>query len=381
MARFLLYMCIIAACGMVDAADDDAGVIYIIRHGEKKWALGCLSTQGEERAKALVSIFDGKPAATHDTFQVPRAIFANQYTDGIDCQRCKQTVTPISEALGIPINFTYGFPANLGGNPRAASAMKASLAAQGAGAVVLTAWEHVNIQFLAEDLGVAKSSVPNWPGSDYDTVYVLTFDGAQTLTSFKVAAENYTPPVLADTGLMTLASGAAVAASADDDGGAWTPWPDAGPSKHIPFEKSTDILGFEYLAGKNAQYGHADTWYPTWAADGNLYTPWTDGTVEGVKSSSDADAGGGRWRNGGNATTGFAVVRGDDPFALNVTDVHTYTSSAWPYKGRYPCGSLAVGGNATTPPTWYYGTYYLDNQNDTSTAGTTGPNPGPNCDK
>ena len=73
--------------------------------------------------------------------------------------------------------------------------------------------------------------------------------------------------------------------------------------------------------------------------------------------------------------------RGDDPFALNVTDVHTYTSSAWPYKGRYPCGSLAVGGNATTPPTWFYGTYYLDNQNDTSTAGTTGPNPGPNCDK
>ena len=119
----------------------------------------------------------------------------------------------------------------------------------------------------------------------------------------------------------------------------------------------------------------------TWAADGNLYTPWTDGTVEGVQSSSDADAGGGRWKHGGNATTGFATVYGDDPFKLNVTSVHTYTSSAWPYKGRYPCGSLAVGGDAATPPTWYYGTYYLDNQNDTSTAGRIGPNPGPNCDK
>jgi hypothetical protein len=23
----------------------------------------------------------------------------------------------------------------------------------------------------------------------------------------------------------------------------------------------------------------ADTWYPTWAADGNLYTPFADGVV------------------------------------------------------------------------------------------------------
>ena len=379
--RLIIGLCLILV-RLANAAG--GGTIYIIRHGEKKWALGCLSVKGEERAKALVDIFNGKPSATHDTFQPPRAIFANFYDDPIDCERCKQTVTPISEALGIPINFTYGFPAKLGGNTRAAQAMKDSLRAQDGAGVVLTAWEHVNIQFLAEDLGVAKSQVPNWPGTDYDTVYVLEFDSTQRLTSFRVAAENYTPPVL-DTAetppmMMTLASGAAVASPTGADAG-WTPWPDAGPRKNIPFPKSTDILGFEYLSGKNAAYGHADTWYPTWAADGNLYTPWTDGTVEGVQSSSDADAGGGRWKHGGNATTGFATVYGDDPFKLNVTSVHTYTSSAWPYKGRYPCGSLAVGGDAATPPTWYYGTYYLDNQNDTSTAGKIGPNPGPNCDK
>ena len=53
----------------------------------------------------------------------PRAIFANYYDDGIDCERCKQTVTPISQALDIPINFTYGFPAKLGGNAKAAQAI------------------------------------------------------------------------------------------------------------------------------------------------------------------------------------------------------------------------------------------------------------------
>ena len=41
------------------------------------------------------------------------------------------------------------------------------------GPVVLVAWEHVNIQWLTEDLGVPSTQIPSWPDSDYDTVYVL----------------------------------------------------------------------------------------------------------------------------------------------------------------------------------------------------------------
>ena len=69
--------------------------------------------------------------------------------------------------------------------------MKASLKATGG--PLLVAWEHVNIQYLVADLGVDKAEIPNWANSDYDSVYVLTFDPtSQELASFAHAAENYT---------------------------------------------------------------------------------------------------------------------------------------------------------------------------------------------
>ena len=88
----------------------------------------------------------------------------------------------------------YGYNKKLGGNQAAADAMKAALART---SPILTAWEHVNIQYLTADLGVDKAQIPEWKGSDYDTCYVLTFDAAtMALTDFRIAAENYQPPLL-----------------------------------------------------------------------------------------------------------------------------------------------------------------------------------------
>jgi len=162
--------------------------------------------------------------------------------------------------------------------------------------------------------------------------------------------------------------------------GNWTTWENK-PQEGIPWPKSKDLLGWEFLSGANPGYGSAshtansaDTWYPTWAADGNLYTPWTDGSViddeTGVRVSSGS---GGHSKEGYNSTTGQAVIVGGDPFALNITKVKTFTSSTFPYQGRYPCGSLFYKG------TWWYGTYYLDNPNVTIGPVYSGPNPGPNC--
>jgi len=74
--------------------------------------------------------------------------------------------------------------------------------------------------------------------------------------------------------------------------GQWVEWPNAPPTSTysnpgtIPFPKSKSLIGWEFKSGSNPGYGSgntldgsADTWYPTWAADGNLYTPWTDGSV------------------------------------------------------------------------------------------------------
>ena len=119
---------------------------------------------------------------------------------------------------------------------------------------------------------------------------------------------------------------------------AWPSQPPAG----IPFEASKELTGIAFT-GRHASYGHADTWYPSWAANGNMYSPWTDGEVNGVNSTS----------GGSKATTGYATILGDDPMNLKIADVATYPSSPAPYEGRYPDASLVYRG------VWYYGTYCL----------------------
>jgi len=115
-------------------------------------------------------------------------------------------------------------------------------------------------------------------------------------------------------------------------------WPSTPPAG-CPFQKSDTLVGVGFT-GHHAEYTGADTWYPSWAADGNLYSPWTDGNVNGLGSGS----------GGENATTGHATILGDDPLHLVVTNQGVFKSSPRPYEGRYPCGSLVYEG------VWYYGT-------------------------
>jgi hypothetical protein len=122
-------------------------------------------------------------------------------------------------------------------------------------------------------------------------------------------------------------------------GQVWSSEPPAG----IPFAASSELTGIVFT-GRFARYGNADTWFPTWASNGNLYSSWTDGKVNGVTSSS----------MGPKATTGYATILGDDPLHLTITNVDTYAASPLPYGGRYPAGGLVYNG------VWYYGTYLLD---------------------
>jgi hypothetical protein len=119
-------------------------------------------------------------------------------------------------------------------------------------------------------------------------------------------------------------------------------WPSQ-PPKDCPFEPSKTLTGVLFT-GVHSDYHCGDTWYPCWAADGNQYSPWTDGTTDGVGSGS----------GGEGATTGNAVLVGDDPLRLTIHNTAPpQHASPRPYEGRYPCGSLAYNG------VWYYGTYCL----------------------
>jgi hypothetical protein len=113
-----------------------------------------------------------------------------------------------------------------------------------------------------------------------------------------------------------------------------------------PFEPSKSLTGVRFT-GRHSDYRVGDTFYPSWASDGNMYSPWTDGTTDGIESWSG--------RGGGvKAETGHAVMIGDDPVNLVIKNTSPLKiASAKPYQGRYPAGSLVYNG------IWYYGTYCL----------------------
>jgi hypothetical protein len=111
-----------------------------------------------------------------------------------------------------------------------------------------------------------------------------------------------------------------------------------------PFEKSSNIVGIAFTR-RYASYTDADTWYPSWASDGNMYSGWTDGEI-GEESCHSS--------GGERAHTGNAKIIGDDPLNLQVISLGSCRASALPYKGRYPCANLVHNG------IWYYATYCID---------------------
>jgi hypothetical protein len=120
-------------------------------------------------------------------------------------------------------------------------------------------------------------------------------------------------------------------------------WPSTPPGD-CPFPPSDTIRAVQ-LSGRHAAHTKADTFYPSWGADGRLYSPFTDGSVNEVKS----------WSGGDTAVVGHAIIEGDDPLTLKVVAPDVVPGNPAPYGGRYPCGSLHYNG------VWYLGTYALAN--------------------
>ncbi len=128
-------------------------------------------------------------------------------------------------------------------------------------------------------------------------------------------------------------------------------WADNQPEA-CPFPESSEITKVVFT-GRYANYTQADTWFPMWAADGNEYSPFTDGTVDGYMSV-------GHYTNmhkvyeNKNHRTGQALMVGDDPTSLKITGLGSMSTN---YDNFYPCASVIADG------VWYYGHY--DAFNDT----------------
>ncbi|RPI41052.1 MAG: DUF4185 domain-containing protein [Bacteroidetes bacterium] len=126
---------------------------------------------------------------------------------------------------------------------------------------------------------------------------------------------------------------------------------DSKPPPDCPFEQSGEFSGIRFLGIKSG-YHYGDTWYPTWASNDTLYSPWTDGKTRRLDGYTDWSQ---SWVDPKQITTGQGVIVGDDPLTMIAYSIGLDKSSpAFPYRGRYPCGSLVYNG------VWYYGTYILD---------------------
>lgn len=119
-------------------------------------------------------------------------------------------------------------------------------------------------------------------------------------------------------------------------------WPDEVPSGS-PFPESKRFSGVRF-PGPYANYQIADTFYPSWGADGKLYTPYMDGQCVGSPGSYGGTT---------PASLGAVVVTGDHPLDLQML-CSTMLREKGSYDGRYASASLHKDG------VWYYGSYLLD---------------------
>ena len=125
-------------------------------------------------------------------------------------------------------------------------------------------------------------------------------------------------------------------------------WKSTLPAKS-PFKQSKQFTSLAFLGYKSG-FHYGDTWYPSWAEDDKMYSPWTDGNTWRLDGNWEEASSGTDER----AATGNGVIEGDDPMTLKAYSIGIEKASALPYHGRYPAGTLVFN------KVWYYGTYCLD---------------------
>ncbi|MEU1778775.1 hypothetical protein ABZ545_04715 [Streptomyces abikoensis] len=161
--------------------------ILIIRHGEKPRGSTrgmdehgepdkkSLTQRGWERARALPKLFapataaSGAGASGQAGLPRPSTIFAAaDYGPNAGSRRMRQTVTPLSEELRLPVNTSFS----------ETEEAKLATAALMSPSPVLICWEHSRIADIVKGLGAAGApGVPkSWPDR-FDLVWVLTRRG------------------------------------------------------------------------------------------------------------------------------------------------------------------------------------------------------------
>jgi hypothetical protein len=155
-------------------------MIMIIRHGEKpgdtpgegidpsgKPDDHSLTARGWTRARSLPQLFAPTAGSPKPGLAQPKTIFAASSTGAGTGQRTRETVSPLSSRLGVPVNTSYG-------KGQEAALVKAATVQSQKGPV-LVSWQHGEIPAIASALKVVGPQPPkSWPDSRYDVVWTFT---------------------------------------------------------------------------------------------------------------------------------------------------------------------------------------------------------------
>jgi hypothetical protein len=153
------------------------GLVMIIRHGEKPDGShpgvdahgnqddSSLTEVGWDRAHRLVGLLNPAQGAPRPGLGRPTAIYAADANDDGEGTRTRETVTPLADALGIPVNTDFG-------KGDEEKLVKQAIAQPGP---TLICWQHGEIPAIVDAFPSVTPTPPSqWPDDRFDVIWTFT---------------------------------------------------------------------------------------------------------------------------------------------------------------------------------------------------------------
>ena len=145
----------------------------LIRHGEKPASgLGQLTCKGLNRALALPALLIGRYGKPDYIYAPNPSMQVNdsQNQPKYSYVRPLATIEPTAIRLGMPVNTQIGFE-------QIAELRQVLLQPAYAHSLIFVACEHLKLYDFAQQMlksyGTTPTPLPEWPNSDYETIYIF----------------------------------------------------------------------------------------------------------------------------------------------------------------------------------------------------------------
>ena len=154
---FSLFLYLVGTSCKSDAQSKGLKLVFI-RHGEKPDDGDNLNCQGLNRSMLL-------PAVLFKKFGIPNNIYVPSVNSGdlTKHARMLQTITPFAAKYNLSINSKFD-------EEDYKKVGNALLKEKG---TIFIVWEHQNIVPILNYFGISGNL--NWPGSDFDSIWIVTF--------------------------------------------------------------------------------------------------------------------------------------------------------------------------------------------------------------